>query len=269
MASKPPLLTGVAARIARLRAGESISFSGAGNSMVPRIRSGDTCTYVPVLSDDDVDVGDMVFCHVAGMYTTHLVTAKHAPAGAATFQISNNHGHVNGTVTRASVFGRVVAVEGRPVRRRGGGGSGGAALAPPRAAADPQKTAPRAARRVITMDDPWFRLARDGVKQYEVRRVTATPYAVGDEVQVVHHTDPRRAPFVAAVTEVLPFPDVAAALAVVPLGLVVPGMHDAGAAAAECGRGGGAAPRGVVALRLHVRARSPPSGRVGGQLEAV
>ena len=102
-----PVLTGRQAYIARLRAGETVSFRETGNSMTPRIRSRQKCTYAPVLSPADVNVGDAVFCKVAGNHFTHLITAIRG----AQYQISNNHGHVNGWTTLDKIFGKVISVE--------------------------------------------------------------------------------------------------------------------------------------------------------------
>jgi hypothetical protein len=102
-----PVLTGKAAYIARLRAGETVSFREGGNSMTPRIKSRQKCTYSPVRSSADIKVGDAVFCKVGGSYYTHLITA----ARGDQYQISNNHGHVNGWITIDSIFGKVIAIE--------------------------------------------------------------------------------------------------------------------------------------------------------------
>ena len=102
-----PVLTGRQAYIARLRAGETVSFRETGNSMTPKIRSRQKCTYSPVLSPADVNVGDAVFCKVAGNHFTHLITAIRG----AQYQISNNHGHVNGWTTLDKIFGKVIAIE--------------------------------------------------------------------------------------------------------------------------------------------------------------
>ena len=93
--------------IARLRAGETVSFRETGNSMTPRIKSRQKCTYVPVAAMDDIKVGDAVFCKVASSYFTHLVTGIRGDQ----VQISNNHGHVNGWTGIGNVFGKVVKVE--------------------------------------------------------------------------------------------------------------------------------------------------------------
>jgi hypothetical protein len=102
-----PVLTGRQAYIARLRAGDTVSFREGGNSMTPRIKSRQKCTYEPVKSPTDVKVGDAVFCKVGGSYFTHLISGVRGDQ----YQISNNHGHVNGWVTIDSIFGRVVNVE--------------------------------------------------------------------------------------------------------------------------------------------------------------
>jgi ribosomal protein S30 len=102
-----PVLMGRQAYIARLRAGETVSFREGGNSMTPRIKSRQKCTYVPILNATDVKVGDAVFCKVGGNYFTHLITAIRGDQ----YQISNNHGHVNGWITLDSIFGKVVSIE--------------------------------------------------------------------------------------------------------------------------------------------------------------
>lgn len=101
------VLTGRQAYIARLRAGETVSFREGGNSMTPRIRSRQKCTYAPVHSPADIRVGDAVFCKVAGNYFTHLITAIRR----SQYQISNNHGHVNGWTTLDNIFGKVIAID--------------------------------------------------------------------------------------------------------------------------------------------------------------
>ena len=105
--NQEPTLTGKAAYIARLRAGETVSFREGGNSMTPRIKSRQKCTYKPVLASEDVSVGDAVFCKVGGSYFTHLISA----ARGDQYQISNNHGHVNGWITLSNIYGKMIAIE--------------------------------------------------------------------------------------------------------------------------------------------------------------
>lgn len=105
--SSTPVLRGRDAWIARLKAGETVAFREGGNSMTPRIKSRQKCTYVPVSSMSDIKVGDAVFCRVGGSYFTHLITAIRGEE----VQISNNHGHVNGWTKIENVFGRVIKIE--------------------------------------------------------------------------------------------------------------------------------------------------------------
>ena len=105
--SNQPLLLGRDAYIARLKAGETVSFREGGNSMTPRIKSREKCTYEPVTSIDELKIGDAVFCKVGGNFFTHLITAMRDEQ----VQISNNHGHVNGWTHISNVFGRVIAIE--------------------------------------------------------------------------------------------------------------------------------------------------------------
>ena len=110
-----PVLTGRDAYINQLKNGKIVSFRGKGNSMTPKIKSGQKCTYSPVLSPDDVKKGDMVYCHVGKYYFTHLVTAIKNENNDILFQISNNHGHVNGWCNINNIFGKVIAIEGKSI----------------------------------------------------------------------------------------------------------------------------------------------------------
>jgi hypothetical protein len=94
------------AYIARLQAGETVSFSPRGHSMSGKIESGQLCTVVPV-DPESLRVGDIVLCKVRGVEYLHLVKAVQGPR----FQIGNNRGRVNGWVSAGSIFGRCVRVE--------------------------------------------------------------------------------------------------------------------------------------------------------------
>jgi hypothetical protein len=104
-------LRGKEAYAARLKSGESVAFRESGNSMCPRIKSRELCTYAPVLTDDDVDEGDVVFCRVGGHYYTHMVHAKQRKQkleDGFTYQIGNLRGHINGWTGLNNIYGRVV-----------------------------------------------------------------------------------------------------------------------------------------------------------------
>lgn len=90
--------------IAKLQAGETVSFRPRGTSMMPRIASGQLCTVEPV-AIAALKVGDVVLCKVGGAEYLHLVKAIQGDR----VQIGNMRGRINGW-TRA-VFGRLVDVE--------------------------------------------------------------------------------------------------------------------------------------------------------------
>ena len=92
--------------IGRLQQGETVQFRPRGNSMAPRIESGNLVTVVPV-QNCAVEKGDVVLCKVRGRVYLHLVTAKKDDQ----FQIGNNHGRVNGWTNAASIYGKLVRVE--------------------------------------------------------------------------------------------------------------------------------------------------------------
>jgi hypothetical protein len=76
--------------------------------MVPRICSGQLVTVAPVTDETLVEVDDVVLCKVNGIQMLHKVSAI---GSDGRYQISNNHGHINGWCTRKTVFGILVAVE--------------------------------------------------------------------------------------------------------------------------------------------------------------
>lgn len=91
--------------IAKLQAGETVSFRPRGNSMQGKIESGQLCTVQPV--NVELKTGDIVLCKVAGKQYLHLIKAIQGER----FQIGNNKGHVNGWVGRNCIFGKLVKVE--------------------------------------------------------------------------------------------------------------------------------------------------------------
>lgn len=94
-----------AGHIARLQAGETVSFRPRGNSMKGKIESGSLCVVEPATAAE-VAPGEIVLCKVKGTEYLHLVKAV-GPDGRVL--IGNNIGRTNGW-TRA-VFGRLVRVE--------------------------------------------------------------------------------------------------------------------------------------------------------------
>jgi hypothetical protein len=91
--------------IEQLASGVTVTFRPHGNSMQGKIKSGQLVTVAPL--KEDPEVGDIVLCKVMGSQYLHLVTATRA----GQFQISNNKGHVNGWITRNSIYGKCIKVE--------------------------------------------------------------------------------------------------------------------------------------------------------------
>jgi hypothetical protein len=96
--------------IKKLQAGETVQLRSKGNSMTPLINSGDLETIVPV-DPETLERGDMVYCKVKGSVFTHLLTQIKVTSKGKMFQISNNHGHVNGWITSKNIYGKCVKVE--------------------------------------------------------------------------------------------------------------------------------------------------------------
>lgn len=90
-------------KVEALLRGETIVSKEPGNSMRPLIKHRQPVKLAPA-TEDDVEVGDMVYCKVRGNYYTHLVKAK----GTKGCLIGNNHGHDNGWTHQ--IYGKVVEV---------------------------------------------------------------------------------------------------------------------------------------------------------------
>jgi hypothetical protein len=88
----------------RLIDGETFVTSEKGNSMVPKIYSGQKVVLAPAKLED-IKIGDIVYCKIRKQYYMHLVTAIDLVKG---LQISNNHGHVNGWTKK--VYGKVIEI---------------------------------------------------------------------------------------------------------------------------------------------------------------
>lgn len=92
--------------IKRLQNGEIIErYKESGNSMLPILRSRQPVTLEPI-GDRELKVKDIVFCKVRGNYYTHLISKIKGKQ----YQISNNHKHVNGWVTKNSIYGIVTKI---------------------------------------------------------------------------------------------------------------------------------------------------------------
>ena len=86
--------------------GKTVQFRPRGNSMIPKIYSGNLITVEPI-SKHNLQVKDIVFCKVNGTFYVHLITGISDKG----YQISNNKNHVNGIIKLSQIFGKVTRVE--------------------------------------------------------------------------------------------------------------------------------------------------------------
>lgn len=89
--------------IEKLLNGETVHFRPKGNSMLPKIQSGQLITVSPDVSN--IKVGDIVFCKVNGNIYVHLVNAINGKR----YQIANNRGKINGWTS--NIYGKVIKIE--------------------------------------------------------------------------------------------------------------------------------------------------------------
>lgn len=89
-----------------------VTWKPHGNSMTGKIDSGDQVV-VKQVSIKALRVGDAVYAKVKGSYYLHLLSAIDTTQNR--YQISNNHGHVNGWVNAENVFGLCVKVKDKVV----------------------------------------------------------------------------------------------------------------------------------------------------------
>lgn len=94
--------------IEKLQNGDAVSFRPKGNSMQPKIQSGNLVTISPDVSE--IAEGDIVFCKVKGNHYIHLVKATKTEGDKKLFLIGNNKGGINGWVTENGIFGRVTEI---------------------------------------------------------------------------------------------------------------------------------------------------------------
>lgn len=97
---------------AALMRGETITIKPRGNSMTPRIRSGQAVTVIPAIDEQGerrpIQMDDVVLCKVRGRLLLHKVTGiRYGGATNTAYRISNNRGHVNGWARPENVYGIV------------------------------------------------------------------------------------------------------------------------------------------------------------------
>lgn len=105
-------------QIEKLLSGQTVQFRPRGNSMRPKIESGQLVTVEPVRPKlgnypkgaIDVDQGDIVLCKVKGKHFLHLVV-NNRHGTCTEFLIGNNRGFTNGWTSARNIYGKVVKIE--------------------------------------------------------------------------------------------------------------------------------------------------------------
>ena len=90
-----------------LRLGETCKVIGIGNSMVPILKSRQPVICEPVTDETSLKKRDIVLCKVRGHHYLHLI---HAIKNNNEYLIGNNHGHMNGWISRKQVYGKVIEI---------------------------------------------------------------------------------------------------------------------------------------------------------------
>lgn len=94
--------------IEKLQKGETTTFRPKGNSMQPKIESGEQVTVEPAKG---VSCGDIVFCKVKGKHYVHLVKSIKTVNDKKLYLIGNNKKGINGWVGLSAIFGKVTKID--------------------------------------------------------------------------------------------------------------------------------------------------------------
>ena len=95
-----------------LKEGKEVAVRPRGNSMMPKVHSGQEVILAPYPPGQEPEVNDIVLVRCKGRVYLHLVKARRGGAKDRQYQIGNNKGRINGWVSRKAVYGQ--AIELRP-----------------------------------------------------------------------------------------------------------------------------------------------------------
>lgn len=93
-----------------LQQGHTCKVLGVGQSMTPILKSKQEVICDPIKDDTTLKKRDIVLCKVKGNYYLHLIHAIKGNDDNAQYLIGNNHGHMNGWISRKNIFGKVVEI---------------------------------------------------------------------------------------------------------------------------------------------------------------
>ena len=92
----------------QMKQGKIGKLIGIGNSMTPILKSKQPVIVLPLTEEMLLEKGNIVFCKVNGHHYLHKI---HAIKGNnKQFLIGNNHGHMNGWISRKGIFGKVTQI---------------------------------------------------------------------------------------------------------------------------------------------------------------
>ena len=92
----------------------SVQFRSSGDSLAPRVRSGDVTMWEPITDHSSLEVGDVVFCAVqpGDRFYGHMIHDIGEWHGATYWSIGNmkDPPHINGWCSAEHIFGRLMEV---------------------------------------------------------------------------------------------------------------------------------------------------------------
>jgi hypothetical protein len=93
--------------IKELQSNKNVIINPRGHSMSPLVKDNATVELSP---SSEYNVEDVVLVKVSGRVYLHKISAVKGSDKKMQYQISNNKGHVNGWVSKNSIFGKAIKI---------------------------------------------------------------------------------------------------------------------------------------------------------------